>query len=116
MNFSDPPRERRTIGLWPDWSARAAIEESRVLRQRIDRGGSRDDRRKQEAARRKHVAAICEEWATGEQPGDGRHPACRSAADHELARVAIGDRLKPDRARPSQPGAKSGRTGRSERE
>src|SRR5215208_3254843 len=39
MDYRIGPKQRRyTIGRWPDWSALAAVQEARKLRQRIDRG------------------------------------------------------------------------------
>jgi Arm DNA-binding domain len=57
-------QERRmTIGQWPTWSFLAAVKEARELRRRVDRGEDPlGDRRKQEAASRDTLQAICEEF------------------------------------------------------
>ncbi len=72
LNYRIKLRERRyTIGQWPDWSVLDAVNEARILRQRIDRGEDPLDER-DTVAKDTTLKAIAEDYLA-DQCGLVRH-------------------------------------------
>lgn len=99
MDYRIGGRQRRyTIGRSPDWSALAAVQEARKLRQRIDRGedplGERKDARalaaRPEPAKAKTVADVLDEFMAGFKGRRLRRPDNYTDAFNRLVKPAIG--------------------------
>jgi hypothetical protein len=91
MNYRIGPIERRyTIGQHPDWSVLRAVKEARELRRRIDRGDDPlGDRRKQEAATKNTLKAICEEFFRR----DGASLRTKEWRERALERLVYSDEI-----------------------